>query len=132
MVSMVRKIFLSILCLGMAVLCSCTKNSKGSVHLSDLELDIFSGIVYMDDAEFTGTAWSDDEKSIEIIANSGELTKIVYYHENGKPAMITEPGTGVCFFNEKGQPMLDKAFFEVYGEVAQKAESIMSAIPCKE
>lgn len=114
----------------MAVICSCTKS--GNVHLSDLELDATSGAVYMDGSPYTGTVWSDDEKTINLTVESGELKKIVYYHENGKPAMVTEPGEGVCFFNDEGRPMLDRAFFDKYKELAQKAESIMSAIPYKE
>ena len=56
-----------------------------------------------------------------------------YYNEHDilKPAMVTEPEGGVCFFSEEGRPMQDRAFFEKYRELAQKAESIMSSIRYK-
>lgn len=116
---------------GTVLLCSCANSGKESVHISDIEVDSTTGSIYMNDSAFSGTAWSDDEKSVSIEANAGELTKVVYYHDNGKPAMVTEPEGGVCFFSEEGRPMQDRAFFEKYRELAQNAESIMSSIRYK-
>lgn len=68
----------------LAIFTSCGFGKK--THLSSLEFSNNQKYVYQDGEAFTGEAWSSDEKTVCIHAESGVITSFIVFHDNGKVA----------------------------------------------
>lgn len=108
--------------------CACSEQPKE--HISSLLFDEALTTAYLGDSEFTGTAWSEDERTICINCEAGKVTSVVLYHGNGTVAMESKSLTGAgATYDEDGNAIALEEFVKKYPvqikAVQDMAESIM-------
>lgn len=94
-------------------------NGNDTTHLSDLKYykKGQTRLVYKGDVLFSGTAWSSDGKTLNIVCNNGELVESHLFNPNGTVAIKIDarPGqyirnkrvnTSYLLHNAKGQPLV--------------------------
>lgn len=74
--------------------------------------------------DFTGTLWSDDEKSIKADVENGSIKVVDVYHDNGQLAVHTAMDEAEAdfvpeFYDEEGSKIEMTAFMEKYFDLLE-------------
>lgn len=134
--------FLYYIVITLTLMISCTSTKKyhiedatfkGEGSLSNCLLYNKPSFLYADkdDAEFTGSIWSDDSKTIEIKFEFGLITSISAYYDEGLLAMTTgeTDGTGYLeclYYDREGNKINKSGFLETEYEFYSAVRDILA------
>lgn len=80
---------------------------------------------------FTGSAWSEDGKSISIECVDGKVTHVTVYHDNGEVALQnTQLADAGKSFDEDGNPITMQEFVSKYPDLVKKVKEMADNMYC--
>lgn len=74
---------------------------------------------------FTGTAWTDDEKTAALDVNKGKIVKIVLFYPNGKKAYVASD-KGVFYFDKEEKAITPAEFIQDFPNYEEKFADIFN------
>jgi antitoxin component YwqK of YwqJK toxin-antitoxin module len=98
------------------------------------EVKLKNGIIYYQNAPFTGEVWTDDDATGYIGVKNGKAKDFTYYHENGKEAIAIsmKDSTQVPqakYFDDEGKTINENQFKEKYTDLLIKILQTQSTTP---
>ena len=118
-----------ILFAAIALITSCKLGKK--THISSLEFRNNQSFVYQNGEAFTGDAWSSDEKTVCMHAESGVVTGITMYYEDGKVAVkgsIDGVKKSIQSYDKNGNVITEKQMEKMYPDFYQKVKAMSHEI----
>lgn len=91
--------------------------------------------IYKGDALFSGTAWSNDGKTVKMIVRDGEIEEVYLYFNNNKLALkyVMENGNRKheYYYNKIGKSITKQEFKKEYSELRRKMDVVGKEIKKK-
>lgn len=118
-----------ILFAAIALITSCKLGKK--THISSLEFRNNQRYVYQNGEAFTGDAWSSDEKSVCMHAESGVVTEMTMFYEDGKIAVkgsINGANESLKCYDKKGNVITEDQQKKMYPDFYQRMRALSHEI----
>jgi hypothetical protein len=118
---------LALLMFALVISSACVKK----IHVS--EVSMVGEKTYYDKQAYTGTVWTDDEKSGKFETKDGNLTSLTFFHRNNQKAieMTIDPKTKApttMMWDEKGKEISIAQFQEQYMDILIKMALVQKQI----
>ena len=113
----------------LALITSCGLGKK--THISSLEFRNEQRYVYQNGEAFTGDAWSSDEKTVCMHAESGVVTGFTMYYENGTIAVKASTNgvkDSVVCYDKKGNVITEDQIEKMYPSFYQRVKALSHEI----